>query len=99
MTGYLWGQICQSPPAAVAPASAFGISIVVSEGSLGGGGREVCQALGASQLSYRFGAAYSESKFRVFSLFFAAKGVLWLKPTALGAVVTSGPRSADAWGR
>lgn len=55
-------------------------------------------ALGASQLSYRFGAAYSESKFRGFSLFFAAKGVLWLKPTALGAVVTSGSRSADAWG-
>lgn len=56
-------------------------------------------ALGASQLSYHSGAAYSESKFRGVSLFFAAKGVLWLKPTAPGAVVTSGPRSADGWGR
>ena len=33
---------------------------------------------------------------RGFSLFLAAKRVLELKPSAPGAMVTSGPRSADA---
>lgn len=31
-------------------------------------------------------------------MFVAAKGVLWLKPAASGAVAVSGPRSANAGG-
>lgn len=64
------------------------------EGSLGGGGRDVCQPWGPAS-SLIILVQHVQKANWVFSLSFVAKGVLWLSPSTPGA----GPRSDDdAWG-
>lgn len=75
------GENMLESPAALSSVTACGIRRVKSEGSLGGGDRDVCQPWGPASFLIILVQHVQKANWGFFSLFFAAKGMLWLKPT------------------